>query len=314
MDLSPKTLREVEFREKLRGYHPEDVDQFLERVAAGIEALQDKLRQTTERAVHAEELAAATGETDDALRRTLILAQKTADAAIQEAREQASEIVSTAQGEATSIVEEARQKAARLAAEAQNTLREDLAALEQSRSQLREEVGQLEQWIGEHRSALSAALSEALSQVQQGVFVAAPVPELAEVAVPAPPTIDAPVAGDMAGDETGDGAGGDEEADADGVAAATPFDQEVAGAADEDGGNELTAVPDDYEQDGPVIEHDENDAFMVELRRAVTDEEPLGPREDSDEPAPVAAPNDAAFYSDGDDDSRRFGPRRRRRR
>ena len=29
MEVSPKALREVEFREKMRGYHPEDVDQFL---------------------------------------------------------------------------------------------------------------------------------------------------------------------------------------------------------------------------------------------------------------------------------------------
>jgi cell division initiation protein len=42
MEVSPKTLREVEFREKMRGYHPEDVDQFLEQVAAGIEVLQDR--------------------------------------------------------------------------------------------------------------------------------------------------------------------------------------------------------------------------------------------------------------------------------
>src|SRR5205814_5649951 len=118
MDVSPKTLREVEFREKLRGYHPEDVDQFLERVAAGIEALQDKLRQTTERAVHAEELASASGETDDALRRTLVLAQKTADAAIEEARSQAGEIVSTAEQQASSIVAGANEQAAHIAAEA----------------------------------------------------------------------------------------------------------------------------------------------------------------------------------------------------
>ena len=40
-------------------------------------------------------------------------------------------------------------------------------------------------------------------------------------------------------------------------------------------------------------------------RRAVTDEEPLGPRDESEEPAPVAATNDAAFYSNDDDESRR---------
>ena len=38
MDVSPKTLREVEFREKLRGYHPEDVDQFQAQGAADMGA------------------------------------------------------------------------------------------------------------------------------------------------------------------------------------------------------------------------------------------------------------------------------------
>ena len=59
MDVSPKTLREVEFREKLRGYHPEDVDQFLEQVAVGLEGMQDRLRQAVERAQRAESAAAA---------------------------------------------------------------------------------------------------------------------------------------------------------------------------------------------------------------------------------------------------------------
>ena len=46
MEVSPKTLREIEFREKkLGGYHPDDVDDFLERVAVGIEVYQEKLRQ-----------------------------------------------------------------------------------------------------------------------------------------------------------------------------------------------------------------------------------------------------------------------------
>jgi len=49
MEVSPKTLREVEFREKrLGGYHPDDVDEFLERVAVGIEVYQEKLRQAGE--------------------------------------------------------------------------------------------------------------------------------------------------------------------------------------------------------------------------------------------------------------------------
>src|SRR3954468_11291034 len=111
MDLSPKALREVEFREKLRGYHPEDVDEFVERVASGIEALQERLRQATERAVHAEQLASETGEQDDAIKRTLILAQRTADMAVEEAQEQARAVVEQAQEQADRIVATARDEA-----------------------------------------------------------------------------------------------------------------------------------------------------------------------------------------------------------
>ena len=79
MDVSPKMLRDVEFREKMRGYHPEDVDQFLEQVAAGVEVLQDRLRQAVERAQRAEAAAAEAGDSDETLRKTLVLAQRTAD-------------------------------------------------------------------------------------------------------------------------------------------------------------------------------------------------------------------------------------------
>ena len=67
MDVSPKTLREVEFREKMRGYHPEDVDHFLEEVAAGLEVQQERMRQAVERAQRAEAAAAEAGGSDETL-------------------------------------------------------------------------------------------------------------------------------------------------------------------------------------------------------------------------------------------------------
>ena len=46
MELTPKVFRDVQFREKLRGgYHPEDVDEFLEQAAVGVEELTERLRQ-----------------------------------------------------------------------------------------------------------------------------------------------------------------------------------------------------------------------------------------------------------------------------
>src|SRR3954469_6745320 len=189
MDISPKILREVEFREKFRGYHPEDVDMFLERVAAGVEALQGQLRQATERAAHAEQLASETGTSDEALSRTLLLAQRTADTAVEEAKEQAARIVSAAESQAHIIVDEATQRAQRQAEEAQAALRQDLASLEEARTQLQADVEALQNWIDHHRSSLSASLNGVLTQLHEGLVVSQEAPGVSDVEVPAPPAV-----------------------------------------------------------------------------------------------------------------------------
>src|SRR2546428_10987851 len=81
MELTPQRLREVEFKERWRGYDPEEVDDLLERVAAGLEEFENRVRQATQRAVRAEQRASEGGDTRETLRRTLVLAQRTADAA-----------------------------------------------------------------------------------------------------------------------------------------------------------------------------------------------------------------------------------------
>ena len=45
MDLSAKVLREVEFRDRLRGYDTDEVDEFLEKVAVAVDEMQEKMRQ-----------------------------------------------------------------------------------------------------------------------------------------------------------------------------------------------------------------------------------------------------------------------------
>src|SRR4051812_10918873 len=104
-EVSPSYLRDgVEFQVKLRGYDPAQVDDFLDRVAGGIELLQQQLRQALERATKAEQQASDSSDTDHALRKTLVLAQKTADAAIKEAEEQAARIVGDAEQQAANVV------------------------------------------------------------------------------------------------------------------------------------------------------------------------------------------------------------------
>lgn len=136
MDVSPQTIRAVEFRERLRGYNQDDVDQFLERVAAGIEILQQRLRDANERAARAEQAKQVDG--DDALRRTLALAQQTADLAIQEARDQAARLVERGEEQGRAIVAEAEEQARRLGREAQEKVERAHLALTEAARQLAE--------------------------------------------------------------------------------------------------------------------------------------------------------------------------------
>lgn len=157
MDISPKALREVEFREKkFGGYNPDDVDEFLEKVAVAIEILQERLRQANERAVRAEQRVNEVGEGDDAMRRTLVLAQRTADLALEEARQQAA-----------GIVAEADEQARRINEEAQRELRAELARMEAHREQLWSDVGVLGRWLQEERGRLRLAFGDVLRRLDE---------------------------------------------------------------------------------------------------------------------------------------------------
>ncbi|MBW3667773.1 MAG: DivIVA domain-containing protein [Actinobacteria bacterium] len=165
MDVSPKTLREVEFREKLRGYNPDDVDEFLERVAAGLEILQERLRQATERAVRAEQRATESNEGDDAMRRTLVLAQRTADLAVQEAREQAQRIVADADNQAHGVRAEAAEHARRTIEEATREAWAQVGRLESARDDLHREIAALQQYLDGERARLRAVVGETLRRL-----------------------------------------------------------------------------------------------------------------------------------------------------
>jgi cell division initiation protein len=184
MDVSPETIRTVEFRERLRGYNQDDVDQFLERMAAGVEILQQRLRDASQRAARAEERPPQ-GDGDESLRRTLALAQRTADLAVEEGREQAARLVQSAQGEAHSVVaaaqEEAEavladagQRATLLIDEAQGKVASDVQRLEARREHLGGEIVALERHLALARAQAYTSLTDAARQIEH--LVAEPAP------------------------------------------------------------------------------------------------------------------------------------------
>jgi cell division initiation protein len=266
MDVSPQTLREVEFREKLRGYNQDDVDEFLERVAAGVEILQDRLRQAMDRVARAEQRASETNEADEAVRKTLVLAQRTADLAVQEAREQADRELDAARAEAKRIEAEAHAQARRIAQEAQARLRADLAALEVARSRLRSDVVALERHVDEQRAKVRDAMRDALKRLDSHVPGVAAAPPAQQIDIPPAPE---PIDDDEQGLSSADiGV----EVDLDDVDPDVDDEIDVDHEIDDD---PSSRVPPAYA--GFV---DDDDAFLNELRLAASDTSPLGPRDD----------------------------------
>lgn len=184
MDLSPKTLREVEFREKLRGYHPDDVDDFLERVAAGLETLLDRLREATDRANRMEARTTDRIDDDEALKRTLVLAQRTADLAIQEAQEAAAATLASAEEEARSLLAKAETHSNELLQMGEAQLRDDLRRLEDAKERLLGDLDELRRWMDLERDRLRSALGDALAHIEDAIPAVNPAPYQEPVELP----------------------------------------------------------------------------------------------------------------------------------
>ena len=171
MDLSAKVLREVEFRDRLRGYDTDEVDEFLEKVAVSVEELQEKMRQLAYRAERAERSISdrAAEDDDDTIRRTLVLAQRTADLAVREAQEQAAVLMDSARTESDKLLSEARESAKRLSTDSERRHADDIKRLERQRDHVRMELKELSDLLESERKRLANSLRDALRFVERAL-------------------------------------------------------------------------------------------------------------------------------------------------
>ena len=190
------SLRTVEFRQTLRGYHIDDVDEYLERVAIEAEALQeqmrqsgDRMRQATERIAQLEQAMQqleqqleqaqaqpqppAVSAPDDALQRTLMLAQKFVDQTEAEAEAQARTTLAEAEERARKTLAQAEARARALTEETERHLREDVSRLESMRTQLAGDVETIARHLETERNRLRTALGDMLTWVDEHVQPAA---------------------------------------------------------------------------------------------------------------------------------------------
>lgn len=342
MDLTAQVLHDVEFREAKRGgYHTQDVDEFLERLAVAVDRQDMQLREARQRVAAAEqrlaeaerraedaELRAAGGggEADETLKRTLVLAQRTADAAIREAEERAARLVASAEDESARTLAEAHDSAARAYAEAEEEARRaqhearsrviaELQELEGSRELLRADVELLERHIEEQRERLRFAIRELHAIVEDpSALRDVAVPPMADLVVPEPEPEPEPEPVPRPAPERSRRAArqlvarpadqvdpaedwidqtGWAEPDADAfepVPLDTPARTGPRSARDEARQDQRPLFAGGHDDDdlGNVDEGD--DAYLAELRKAMTDDRPLGPREDHEGDAYEEAP------------------------
>ncbi|HWC68829.1 MAG TPA: DivIVA domain-containing protein [Acidimicrobiales bacterium] len=233
MEMSPKAISSMTFPLSRKGYDQEQVRTFLAKVARGIEELQARMLQAEakarlvdappEQAPLATPAAPASPDAGvDSITRTLLIAQRTADAAVAEARDEADAVRREAEERAETVLSEARARANNLvtAAEAEATRAGDLitekaqgevTALEGRRQLLLDDIDRLTSHVTEQRERIAATvdvLQRALDHPDG--LRELPRPELQAPAASLPPPPGALGAGDEGGsaeapaDQTGE--------------------------------------------------------------------------------------------------------------
>ncbi len=311
MDVTPQVINEVEFHQKMRGYDPDEVDDFLERVAVAVGALQDRLREAAERVADAERRAAdaeqrageapaapSAGDDDtETIRRTLILAQRTADAAIKEAeeaaqrtlaaaQEHANQIYREAQEHAQSVINAAENEARRSADDTRQRLVNEIVALEQTRDALRADHSVLEQHLDLQRTKLRTTIDH-LSRLldDPGALQPTASPVISDATMPA--LSDDAAARTVDVSEPTDQPSG-------GVVYSTPapetggFADEGASAEEEEAWARFVGETDADDDDGgpptqPIrLDDAGDDAYLAELRKAMLDDSRTDALEDEE--------------------------------
>jgi len=183
MEMSPQRVRSAEFKTIRKGADPDEVKVFLGDVADELERAQNqatameararaavaRLQEVSQPSVSTPAVAVdASVDESETISRTLLLAQRTADTTVAEARSEASRIVGSANDEAATTLDSTREMAAQLLAEARiearrvgeserNEIASDVEALKARRDFLESDVEQLELFLTEQRNRLRDA-------------------------------------------------------------------------------------------------------------------------------------------------------------
>ena len=197
MEMSPQRVRSAEFKTVRKGADPKEVKTFLDDVADELERAQNqstameararaavaRLQEVTESGAAAAPAPApapveASADESETISRTLLLAQRTADTTVSDARSEAARIVRSANDEAATTLDSTREMAAQLLDEARSEARRvgereriaiagEVEALKARRDFLESDVEQLELFLTEQRNRLRDAATSIVDIVER---------------------------------------------------------------------------------------------------------------------------------------------------
>ncbi len=157
MDVTANDVEQVRFPQGRKGYDPDVVDQFLDRVAATLRNMDERLRDLAARNRSLEEQLAEQREAEAIMRRTLQVAQRTADETVAEAQARAREMISAAEAKAQETERRAAERVRELEAQLnkqRQLVEADIEALRQYYHDFTEKIGQV---INEFMAVLQRA-------------------------------------------------------------------------------------------------------------------------------------------------------------
>jgi cell division septum initiation protein DivIVA len=185
MDVTPQELRGSEIKEAWRGFNRDEVDDLLERAAATIENLMRQVQELESRAPSVADVVPTNRDDAEMLQRTLMLAQRAADDAVNEAQAHARQLIEESEARAQSLVSEAESTARRIADGERRRLEDEIRDLARRRDLLETDADALELYASGYRERVRAAIEADLERLSRDTVEApSPRPELHDVEVP----------------------------------------------------------------------------------------------------------------------------------
>jgi DivIVA domain-containing protein len=155
MSLTPQEIQR-DFKERFRGYDPDEVDEHLAQLADRLVSLQQERDQLVDRLRDAERSGAGnnngTLESERLLKRTLIAAEQTAD-----------RVVSEAESEAERVVGDARRRADELLASARSAADREWREARDGADRVRRAVAHLRAFRDDYTERVRSAIAEQLA-------------------------------------------------------------------------------------------------------------------------------------------------------